>query len=210
MSISGRWSDLASLFRTRIELRQIGARDESKRLDGVGRCGRQFCCASWLPELRPVSLSLAKDQRLSLNPTQISGGCGRLLCCLRFEHEFYVSARKRFPKLGRALRTSLGRETVDAVDIFRDRVLLRSEEEGSRTVTLEELKREVGGVEPAQPAPRVRGAGPDAPQPDRTEVTTDDAVQAVTPRKRRRRRPRRRGGGRHRRDDPPPDGGAKT
>ena len=80
--------DLASLFRTRIELRQIGARDESKRLDGVGRCGRQYCCSSWLPELRPVSLSLAKDQRLSLNPSQISGGCGRLLCCLRYEHEF--------------------------------------------------------------------------------------------------------------------------
>jgi cell fate regulator YaaT (PSP1 superfamily) len=200
--------DLASLFRTRIELRQIGARDESKRLDGVGRCGRQFCCSSWLPELRPVSLSLAKDQRLSLNPTQISGGCGRLLCCLRFEHEFYVSARKRFPKLGRSLRTPLGRETVEAVDIFRDRVLLKSEDQGSRTVTLEELKREVGGAEPA-PAPRSRGASPDAPQPDRTAVTTDDAVQAVTPRKRRRRRPRRRGG-RRPRDDDAPDSGATS
>ncbi len=201
--------DLASLFRTRIELRQIGARDESKRLDGVGRCGRQFCCSAWLPELRPVSLSLAKDQRLSLNPTQISGGCGRLLCCLRFEHEFYVSARKRFPKLGRSLRTSRGRETVEAVDIFRDRVLLKSEDEGSRAVTLEELKREVGGAEPAA-APRSRETGPDTPQPDRTAVTTDDAVQAVTPRKRRRRRPRRRSGGRGRRDDTPPDSGATS
>ncbi|PYO62722.1 MAG: stage 0 sporulation protein, partial [Gemmatimonadetes bacterium] len=89
--------DLASLFHTRIELRQIGARDEAKRLDGVGRCGRQYCCSSWLPELRPVSLSLAKDQHLSLNPSQISGGCGRLLCCLRYEHDFYVQTRKRFP-----------------------------------------------------------------------------------------------------------------
>src|SRR2546421_13018212 len=69
--------DLAGLFHTRIELRQIGARDEAKCLDGVGRCGRQFCCSSWLPELRPVSLALAKDQHLSLNPSQISGGCGR-------------------------------------------------------------------------------------------------------------------------------------
>jgi cell fate regulator YaaT (PSP1 superfamily) len=82
--------DLASLFHARIELRQIGARDEAKRLDGVGRCGRRYCCSSWLPELRPVSLSLAKDQHLSLNPSQISGGCGRLLCCLRYEHDFYV------------------------------------------------------------------------------------------------------------------------
>ena len=85
--------DLAALFRTRIELRQIGARDEAKRLDGAGRCGRQYCCSSWLPELTPVSLALAKDQRLSLNPSQISGGCGRLLCCLRYEHEFYVASR---------------------------------------------------------------------------------------------------------------------
>ncbi len=132
--------DLASLFRTRIELRQIGARDESKRLDGVGRCGRQYCCSSWLSELRPVSLSLAKDQRLSLNPSQISGGCGRLLCCLRYEHDFYVSARKRFPKLGRALRTTVGSETVEAVDIFRDRVLLKAEDASVRTLTLDQLK----------------------------------------------------------------------
>ena len=91
--------DLASLFRTRIELRQIGVRDEAKRLDGIGRCGRQLCC-TWLPELRPIGLQSAKDQRLSLNPTQISGPCGRLLCCLRHEHDFYVQSRKRFPKEG--------------------------------------------------------------------------------------------------------------
>ena len=192
--------DLASLFRTRIELRQIGARDESRRLDGVGRCGRQYCCASWLPELRPVSLALAKDQRLSLNPTQISGGCGRLLCCLRFEHEFYVSARKRFPKIGRPLRTAKGREMVEAVDIFRDRVMLRAEDQTSRTVSLRDLREEVGaseqGATPAAAAQeRRRERGPDKPVPDKTAVTTDDAVQAVAPRKRRRRRRPRRGGG---------------
>jgi cell fate regulator YaaT (PSP1 superfamily) len=194
--------DLASLFRTRIELRQIGARDESRRIDGLGRCGRQYCCSSWLPELRPVSLSLAKDQRLSLNPTQISGGCGRLLCCLRYEHEFYVSARKRFPKLGRALRTARGRETVETIDIFRDRIVLKAEDQTLRTLTLAELKSEVAGVAP-KPAARTRDAAPDAPEPDKTEVTTDHAVQAVTPRKRRRRRPRRRRGGR-------PDGGGSS
>jgi len=143
--------DLASLFHTRIELRQIGARDEAKRLDGVGRCGRQYCCSSWLPELRPVSLALAKDQHLSLNPSQISGGCGRLLCCLRYEHDFYVQTRKRFPKEGRLLSTSAGAERVLAVDIFRETVTLRADAGGTRVVALEKLKAEVerlGGAEP--------------------------------------------------------------
>jgi len=135
--------DLAGLFRARIELRQIGARDEAKRLDGVGRCGRQFCCSSWLPELRPVSLSLAKDQHLSLNPSQISGGCGRLLCCLRYEHDFYVQTRKRFPKEGKVLRTSVGLEKVLAVDIFRETVTLRTDAGDTRVVALERLKEEV-------------------------------------------------------------------
>jgi len=137
--------DLAGLFHTRIELRQIGARDEAKRLDGVGRCGRQFCCSSWLPELRPVSLALAKDQHLSLNPSQISGGCGRLLCCLRYEHDFYVQTRKRFPKEGKVLRSGAGLERVLAVDIFRETVTLRVEEGGgdTRVVSLEKLKDEI-------------------------------------------------------------------
>ena len=100
--------DLAGLFRTRIDLRQIGVRDEAARLGGVGRCGREYCCSTWLTELSPVSLSLAKDQHLSLNPQQISGGCGRLLCCLKYEHEFYVAQRKRFPKEGKVLRTGRG------------------------------------------------------------------------------------------------------
>ena len=135
--------DLASTFRTRIELRQIGVRDEAARLSGVGRCGREYCCSSWLKELSPVNLGLAKDQHLSLNPTQISGGCGRLLCCLKYEHEFYVSARKRFPKEGKTIRTSLGAERVVAVDIFRERVFLRSEEQGPRIISLVQLKEEV-------------------------------------------------------------------
>ncbi|HEY6207573.1 MAG TPA: regulatory iron-sulfur-containing complex subunit RicT [Gemmatimonadales bacterium] len=135
--------DLASLFHSRIELRQIGARDEAKRLDGVGRCGRRYCCSSWLPELRPVSLSLAKDQHLSLNPSQISGGCGRLLCCLRYEHDFYVQTRKRFPKEGKVLKTAVGLERVLAVDIFREQVTLRAEAGDTRVVSLEQLRGEV-------------------------------------------------------------------
>ena len=135
--------DLASAFRTRIELRQIGARDEAKRLDGVGRCGRQYCCSSWLPELRPVSLTLAKDQHLSLNPSQISGGCGRLLCCLRYEHDFYVQTRRRFPKEGKTLHTKVGDERVLLVDIFRETVTLRTEAGDTRVLSLEKLKTEV-------------------------------------------------------------------
>jgi cell fate regulator YaaT (PSP1 superfamily) len=135
--------DLASLFRTRIELRQIGVRDEAARLSGVGRCGREYCCSSWLTELSPVNLGLAKDQHLSLNPSQISGGCGRLLCCLKYEHEFYVTTRRRFPKEGKLVTASRGPERVVAVDIFRERVFLRSEEHGSRIIPLVQLRDEV-------------------------------------------------------------------
>lgn len=189
--------DLASLFRTRIELRQIGARDEAKRLDGVGRCGRQYCCSSWLPELKPVSLALAKDQRLSLNPPQISGGCGRLLCCLRYEHDFYVTSRKRFPKEGKLLRTARGAERVHAVDIFRDRVTLKAEDGSSRTLALADLKREL--AEHGEPEP-----SPAAPLPPSSllsfeeavaPVTSEAAAEAVTPRRKRRRRRRRPRGG---------------
>lgn len=135
--------DLASLFRTRIELRQIGVRDEAARLSGVGRCGREYCCSTWLKELSPVNLGLAKDQHLSLNPSQISGGCGRLLCCLKYEHDFYVTARKRFPKEGKTLKTTVGAEKVIAVDIFRERVFLRHEEHGSRIIPLAQLRSEL-------------------------------------------------------------------
>jgi cell fate regulator YaaT (PSP1 superfamily) len=144
--------DLASLFRTRIELRQIGVRDEAARLSGVGRCGREYCCSTWLKELSPVNLGLAKDQHLSLNPSQISGGCGRLLCCLKYEHEFYVTARKRFPKEGKTVRTSVGAEKVIAVDIFRERVFLRNEEHGSRIIPLTQLRLEVEQIGEVLPA----------------------------------------------------------
>jgi cell fate regulator YaaT (PSP1 superfamily) len=138
--------DLAATFRARIELKQIGVRDEAKRLDGVGRCGRQFCSASWLPELRPVNLGVAKDQHLSLNPSQISGACGRLMCCLRYEHELYVESRKRFPKEGKTLVTARGEEKVVANEIFNERVTLRSADGESRVIKLAELRRELAAV----------------------------------------------------------------
>jgi cell fate regulator YaaT (PSP1 superfamily) len=121
-------------------------RDEAARLGGVGRCGREFCCSTWLTETGPVNLGLAKDQHLSLNPAQISGGCGRLLCCLKYEHEFYLASRKRFPKEGRTVETLVGPEKVVAVDIFGERVFLRSEEHGPRTVPLVALRAELDAV----------------------------------------------------------------
>jgi len=154
--------DLASAFRTRIELKQIGVRDEAKRLGGIGRCGREYCSASWLPELRPVNLQVAKDQHLSLNPSQISGACGRLMCCLRYEHEFYVQSRKRFPKEGKILVTTNGEEQVVSNDIFGDRVTLRNAEGDIRVVPLAELR---AGIER-------RAAG--APSPRRLRDETDD------------------------------------
>src|SRR6185503_2726625 len=144
--------ELAATFRTRIELKQIGVRDEAKRLDGIGRCGRQYCSSSWLPELRPVNLGVAKDQRLSLNPSQISGACGRLMCCLRYEHEFYVETRKRFPKEGRIVRTRVGEEKIVNNDIFRERVTLRGPDGESRIVPLQELRDEIAAVGSAFPA----------------------------------------------------------
>lgn len=151
--------DLARTFRARIELKQIGVRDEAALLGGVGRCGRELCCSTWLPELKPVSLQLAKDQRLSLNPAQISGCCGRLMCCLVYEHRTYVEARRRFPREGRKITTSLGEERVLHVDIWSDQVTLKSADGERRTVSLDELKTEVG-------APGRRPDGPDASIPD--------------------------------------------
>lgn len=145
--------ELASTFRTRIELRQIGVRDEAARLGGVGRCGREFCCSTWLTNTGPVNLALAKDQHLSLNPAQISGGCGRLLCCLKYEHEFYLASRKRYPKEGRTVQTLRGPEKVIAVDIFRERVSLRSEEHGHRMIAALELRDEMERASSATPAP---------------------------------------------------------
>lgn len=150
--------DLARTFRTRIELRQIGVRDEAALIGGIGRCGRELCSSTWLPELKPISLQLAKDQRLSLNPSQISGSCGRLMCCLMYEHRTYVESRRRFPREGRTLRTSLGEERVIAVDILRERVTLRADDRSVRTLPLDELKADV-----AETARNQRASNPSAP-----------------------------------------------
>ena len=104
--------DLAGVFRTRIELRQIGVRDESKMIGGFGICGRPFCCSSFLGDFQPVSIKMAKEQGLSLNPTKISGTCGRLMCCLKYEQEAYEHLLRHTPKIGAIVETREGRGTV--------------------------------------------------------------------------------------------------
>lgn len=111
--------DLASVFRTRIELRQIGVRDEAKIIGGLGCCGRELCCAVWLSDFVSVSIRMAKEQNLSLNPTKISGICGRLMCCLKYENECYEHAKEQFPEQGTWVRTPDGEGKITAVNILK-------------------------------------------------------------------------------------------
>lgn len=117
--------DLAGVFHTRIELRQIGVRDEARMLGGLGICGKPFCCATFLNEFQPVSIKMAKTQNLSLNPTKISGTCGRLMCCLKYEQDAYEDAVRRMPKQESLVETPEGVGTVSQVDLLRERVKVR-------------------------------------------------------------------------------------
>jgi cell fate regulator YaaT (PSP1 superfamily) len=117
--------DLASVFRTRIELRQIGVRDEAKMLGGLGPCGRPLCCGSFLGDFQPVSIKMAKEQNLSLNPIKISGVCGRLMCCLKYEEDHYEQTRKNMPRLGKEVETPEGFGTVIDLNILKEAVTVR-------------------------------------------------------------------------------------
>ncbi len=134
--------DLASIFKTRIELRQIGVRDEAKLIGGFGPCGRSFCCASFLEEFEPVSIRMAKGQNLSLNPTKISGVCGRLMCCLRFEMNTYDEAREDQFSTGEIVVTPDGEGSVEKVNLGKKVVLVKLREAGCvREFPLEEVDR---------------------------------------------------------------------
>ncbi len=111
--------DLAAVFHTRIELRQIGVRDEAKFLNGIGSCGRSLCCSTFLADFQPVSIKMAKDQSLSLNPAKISGNCGSLMCCLKYEEDVYKELNKNMPKEGDIIRTSMGTGEVLSVNVLR-------------------------------------------------------------------------------------------
>ena len=120
--------DLAHTFHTRIEMRQIGVRDESKMVGGIGICGRELCCCSWLRDFQPVSVKMAKEQNLALNPNKISGQCGRLLCCLDYEYETYCSLRKTFPKCGKRVRTESVVGMVDKLNILTGNISLKMDD----------------------------------------------------------------------------------
>ncbi|MBQ7736695.1 MAG: hypothetical protein IJT62_02525 [Oscillospiraceae bacterium] len=151
--------DLAGVFRTRIELRQIGVRDEAKMLGGLGICGRPFCCNQFLEDFQPVSTKMAKTQSMSLNPVKISGTCGRLMCCLRYEQEAYEDLVKHVPKNGAFVQTVDGYGSVTLVNLLRQNVKVKLDGPGDavvRTYTVDEIAEVPGGRPPeGEPLPQV-------------------------------------------------------
>jgi cell fate regulator YaaT (PSP1 superfamily) len=143
--------DLATIFKTRIELRQIGVRDEAKMVGGLGPCGRPLCCSSFLGDFAPVSIKMAKEQNLSLNPTKISGICGRLMCCLNYEQDTYEDIRKRLPKVGAVVDTSDGRGEVVSNSVVKELVKVKIKtkdgEEYIREYSIETITLVSGGYE---------------------------------------------------------------
>ena len=133
--------DLASTYKTRIELRQIGVRDEARRIGGFGVCGMPLCCTSFLREFEPISTQIAREQNLSLNPAKISGNCGRLLCCLRYEKELYEKSLPLYPKLGDKLQTEKGEGVVEKINIFREYIVVKHETGEEEKITLVELRK---------------------------------------------------------------------
>jgi len=133
--------DLASTYRTRIELRQIGVRDETKKLGGLGPCGLPLCCATWLKEFAPISTQYARDQNLAVNPTKLSGLCGRLFCCLDYEQKFYENAKKRFPEIGSSFSLDGKRCMVRKIDPLKETIEVSCPDDMERKIfTLKEFR----------------------------------------------------------------------
>jgi cell fate regulator YaaT (PSP1 superfamily) len=143
--------DLARSFRARIELRQIGVRDEAKLMGGIGRCGLALCCATWLAEFNPVSIKMAKQQDLPLSPMEISGVCGRLLCCLAYENDHYAEVKDRLPRRGKVIDTPHGRGKVVQVNVIAETVQVELESQ----VTVEVSQQELAAM--SEPPPRDSG-----------------------------------------------------
>ncbi len=132
--------DLASIFKTRIELRQIGVRDEAKSIGGLGPCGRSLCCSSWLGDFQPVSIKMAKDQSLSLNPTKISGICGRLFCCLKYEHDVYAEAIDAMPVVGSLVKVDEVKGKVVEINPLLEQVRVEFNDKTIKVCHREEVK----------------------------------------------------------------------
>jgi cell fate regulator YaaT (PSP1 superfamily) len=132
--------DLAAIFKTRIELRQIGVRDEAKSIGGLGPCGRSLCCSSWLGDFQPVSIKMAKDQSLSLNPTKISGICGRLFCCLKYEHDVYAEAIDAMPVVGSLVKVEDGKGKVTEINPLLEQVRVEFNDKTIKIYQREEVE----------------------------------------------------------------------
>ena len=131
--------DLANEYKVRIELRQIGVRDEAKRIGGYGICGRKLCCTTFLREFEPISTQCAKEQNLPLNPQKLSGLCGRLLCCLMYEQKFYREQTKKFPSIQSRFKTDKGVATLTKIDVFKEEGQLEFENEEVEIIPLSEI-----------------------------------------------------------------------
>jgi cell fate regulator YaaT (PSP1 superfamily) len=132
--------ELARMFKARIELRQVGVRDEVKLLGGYGMCGRPHCCATWMSDFRPISIRMAKEQDLPLSPMEISGVCGRLLCCLAYENDFYCEVKRRMPRYGSEIETPQGTGQVVALNVLDESVDVRLEDDTVHTFALGDLE----------------------------------------------------------------------
>lgn len=154
--------DLAHSFHTRIEMRQIGVRDEAKMTGGIGICGRELCCSSFLREFQPVSVKMAKEQNLALNPNKISGQCGRLLCCLDYEYETYCCLRKNFPKSGKRVRTVNAVGVVDKINILTGNITLKLDDNKIIVIKRDEILGD--GAPAAAPVATAAPAAPRSPQ----------------------------------------------
>lgn len=184
--------DLAKTFHTRIEMKQIGVRDEAKILSGVGKCGRQLCCAAWLRDFNPVTIKMAKQQNLPLSPGEISGVCGRLLCCLSYEVEVYKEARKALPKVGATVVTSEGPGRVRKVQPLSEMILVKLDEGAMREFTMEELETSKPGCSGCSMRRNRASAAEEAAAPEEEEQWEDPGEEVGAVKRSRKSRRRRR------------------
>lgn len=184
--------DLAGVFRARIELRQIGVRDEAKMLGGIGPCGRPICCRTFLSDFTPVSIKMAKEQNLSLNPTKISGLCDRLMCCLKYEQDHYEQTRKRMPRVGREIITPDGSGVINAINVLEETVRVRIAVGDSfelREYKIDDCQRP--GQDERKPRPEEDATAEDAQQAvENAEGGAAETVEPNPPKKQEQRPPR--------------------
>ncbi len=181
--------DLAGRFRARVELRQIGARDEAKLIGGFGRCGRELCCASFLSDFTPISIRMAKEQNLPLNPMKISGVCGRLLCCLSYENEQYRDMKRHMPKSGQHIETPMGPARVINSNPLRETVFVELENRVRVDVPLADIGAAAAVKAPSRPEGQATEKAPDkAPEAASAKPTADRGQSRSSQRSGRRRR----------------------